>query len=97
MKYSTASIKVVSLMRLGYQGRFENAGTEQLQIHHLDFVYQPLRDLRGDVTGILVQGVDLTERSRAKASADATHRTVRCISPLVRNRVVEYSRFGLCL
>ncbi len=40
--------------------------TGQLQLHHLDFVYQPLRNARGEVTGILVQGVDLTERSRAK-------------------------------
>jgi PAS domain S-box-containing protein len=29
---------------------------------YLDFVYQPIRDLDGTVTGILVQGVDVTER-----------------------------------
>ena len=33
----------------------------------LDFAYQPLRENNGAVTGILVQGVDLTERVRAEA------------------------------
>jgi PAS domain S-box-containing protein len=32
----------------------------------LDFVYQPLRDADGAVSGVLVQGVDLTERVRAE-------------------------------
>ncbi len=33
---------------------------------YLDFVYQPIRDPEGSVTGILVQGVDVTERVRAE-------------------------------
>ncbi|VTT96878.1 pas sensor signal transduction histidine kinase : PAS domain S-box protein OS=Massilia sp. LC238 GN=FG94_04812 PE=4 SV=1: PAS_3: PAS_4: PAS_4: PAS_9: HisKA: HATPase_c: Response_reg [Gemmataceae bacterium] len=32
----------------------------------LDFVYQPLRDAAGTVSGVLVQGIDLTERVRAE-------------------------------
>ncbi|AWM42168.1 hypothetical protein C1280_07115 [Gemmata obscuriglobus] len=32
----------------------------------LDFVYQPIRDAAGAVSGILVQGIDLTERHRAE-------------------------------
>lgn len=35
---------------------------------YLDFVYQPMRDSQGLVTGILVQGVDQTERKRAEAA-----------------------------
>ncbi|MBN9522720.1 PAS domain S-box protein [bacterium] len=34
---------------------------------YLDFVYQPLRDAGGAVTGILVQGIDQTDRRRAEA------------------------------
>lgn len=34
--------------------------------HYLDFVYQPLREADGSVSGIFVHGVDLTERKRAK-------------------------------
>lgn len=32
----------------------------------LEFVLQPMRDASGEVTGILVQGIDLTERQRAQ-------------------------------
>jgi PAS domain S-box-containing protein len=34
---------------------------------YLDFVYQPLRDAAGEVTGILVHGVDVTEQNRREA------------------------------
>lgn len=33
----------------------------------LDFVYQPMRDVEGTVSGILVQGIDQTNRRRAEA------------------------------
>jgi signal transduction histidine kinase len=33
---------------------------------HLDFVYQALRDPDGSITGIFVQGVDLTKRKQAE-------------------------------
>ena len=34
--------------------------------HFLDFVYQPVRNSSGEVDGIFVQGVDVTERTRAE-------------------------------
>ncbi len=34
----------------------------------LDFVYQPVRDAAGGVTGIFVEGTDVTERERATAA-----------------------------
>ncbi|MHC5536931.1 hybrid sensor histidine kinase/response regulator [Singulisphaera rosea] len=37
-----------------------------MEKRYLDFVYQALRDTDGDVTGILAQGIDLTERKRAE-------------------------------
>jgi PAS domain S-box-containing protein len=45
----------------------------------LEFVYQPLRHLGGAVSGILVQGIDLTERNRAqqdliRVTAESDHR-----------------------
>jgi len=36
--------------------------------HILDFVFQPLRDAEGNVSGILVHGVDLTAHKRAEAA-----------------------------
>jgi PAS domain S-box-containing protein len=37
-----------------------------LEEHFIDFVYQPLRDSEGRVSGVLAQGVDLTDRKRAE-------------------------------
>ncbi|WP_193789097.1 PAS domain-containing protein, partial [Zavarzinella formosa] len=37
-----------------------------LEERALDFVYQPLRDATGAVSGIIVQGIDFTERRRAE-------------------------------
>lgn len=39
---------------------------QPLEERYVDFVYQPLRDADGNVTGIFAQGVDLTERKRAE-------------------------------
>ena len=38
----------------------------QLEERIVDFVYQPMRDASGAVSGILCQGIDLTERVRAE-------------------------------
>ncbi|HYD77623.1 hybrid sensor histidine kinase/response regulator [Ramlibacter sp.] len=38
---------------------------EPLEERFLDFVYQPIRDARGAVTGIFAQGSDVTEHKRA--------------------------------
>ena len=46
---------------------------------YLDFVYQPLRDNAGRVSGIFVQGIDVTERTRAAAALDATERRYRSV------------------
>jgi PAS domain S-box-containing protein len=46
---------------------------------YLDFVYQPIRDAAGLVTGIFVEGADVTDRtmaSAAAAAADERYRTV---------------------
>ncbi|WP_051228645.1 PAS domain-containing sensor histidine kinase [Pleomorphomonas oryzae] len=36
------------------------------ELRHIDFVYQPIRDAQGTMTGIFVQGHDVTERWRAQ-------------------------------
>lgn len=43
---------------------------------YLDFVYQPLRNSEGEVTGIFVQGVDLTERRKAKEELQEMNETL---------------------
>jgi PAS domain S-box-containing protein len=51
---------------------------------HYDFVYQPLRDAAGAVTGVLQHAVDVTARVAARAAlaaADARFRAVQDASP----------------
>jgi PAS domain S-box-containing protein len=48
----------------------ENSGEERV----VDFVYQPLRDGDGSISGILVLGVDMTERERTTAALLETER-----------------------
>ncbi|HET9112849.1 MAG TPA: PAS domain-containing protein, partial [Burkholderiales bacterium] len=41
-------------------------------LRYLNFIYQPLKDENGDVTGIFVEGIDVTEKAKAdSAIADA--------------------------
>ncbi len=41
-------------------------GSDSLELHYLDFVYQPIRDTKGLVTGIFVLGIDVSENKRAE-------------------------------
>lgn len=50
--------------------------SDKLEDVYIDFVYQPIRNLNGDVTGIFVQGIDLTERNKAKAELEAVNETL---------------------
>ena len=45
----------------------QNEGTPPVE-RFVDFVYQPVKDGQGEVTGIFVQGADVTERSAAERS-----------------------------
>ncbi|WP_165937748.1 PAS domain-containing protein [Methylobacterium segetis] len=46
-------------------------------LFHLDFIYQPIIDASGTVTGIFVQGHDVTERLRAEEALAASHSQMR--------------------
>jgi signal transduction histidine kinase len=42
------------------------SGSQALELRYLDFVYQPRRDSQGNVNGIIVLGIDVTESRRAE-------------------------------
>jgi PAS domain S-box-containing protein len=43
---------------------------------YIDFIYQPLKDASGKVTGIFVEGVDMTERKLAEAALKQLNETL---------------------
>ena len=50
----------------------------------LNFIYQPVRDAAGAVTGIFVEGVDVTESEHAAASVRANEARLRFLDELAR-------------
>ncbi|MEX0720762.1 MAG: PAS domain S-box protein [Balneolaceae bacterium] len=55
----------------------------------IDFVYQPIKNSQGKITGIFVQGVDLTERSKAKAELQALNEALEQMNDTLEERVEE--------
>jgi PAS domain S-box-containing protein len=53
----------------------------------VDFVYQPVTGARGEVTGIFVEGSDVTERVRAEISLRASESQFRIASQAMLNHV----------
>jgi PAS domain S-box-containing protein len=53
----------------------------------IDFVYQPIKDRNGAVTGILVQGSDVTERAAAEAASRESEARLREIAATSRSEV----------
>ena len=49
---------------------------KKTEVRYLDFVYQPLHDSDGSITGIFAQGVDLTERKQAQEKLKEINRTL---------------------
>jgi PAS domain-containing protein len=43
---------------------------------YVDFIYQPLKDIAGNVTGIFVEGVDVTARMQAEAALHQLNETL---------------------
>lgn len=65
--YESGETFVGSAMPVGLQRTDEGAREERF----VDFVYQPIRDPGGEITGIFVQGNDVTEQLRAQEELQA--------------------------
>lgn len=64
--------------------------------HLLDFVYQPVTDSAGAVTGIFVEGYDVTERVKAEASLRASEERYRTLFDAIDEGfcIIEAARGG---
>ena len=61
--YQTGERFIASAMSISLQPTPEMEPSERL----LDFIYEPVRDETGTITGIFVEGYDVTDRARAEA------------------------------
>jgi PAS domain S-box-containing protein len=59
---------------------------------YLDFVYQPVTDTAGKVTGVFVEGVDVTERKNAE---DALNRAREDLEARVAERTTALQNIGI--
>ncbi|WP_137130243.1 PAS domain-containing protein [Rhizobium sp. FY34] len=61
----------------------------------VDFIFQPLRDAQGNVTGIFVQGHDVTELRRAKEAARESEDRFHTLAQSLPNHVWTSSAAGV--
>jgi PAS domain S-box-containing protein len=79
--YSTGERFVTRGMELRLRGSEE--------IRYIDFVYEPIRDEKGDVTGIFVGGYEVTETHRAVAALRASEARLLELNAELERRVIE--------
>ncbi len=53
----------------------------------VDFVYQPIRDAEGRVTGIFIEGADVTERSKATAALRKSEEKLRSVNERIEKQL----------
>jgi PAS domain S-box-containing protein len=79
--YSTGEAVVIRAMELRLEGSPE--------VRNIDFIYQPIRDATGDVTGIFVGGYEVTEAHRGAAALRASESRLRELNSDLERRVIE--------
>src|SRR5690606_34974304 len=55
----------------------------------LDYVYQPIRDTAGEITGIFAQATDVTEKARAEAALRRSEERLRKLNERLEALVAE--------
>jgi PAS domain S-box-containing protein len=79
--YSTGKAVVTRAMELRLQGSDE--------IQFIDFVYQPIRDADGSVTGIFVGGYEVTEAHRVAGALRASQARLLELNANLERQVIE--------
>ncbi|MBT9371084.1 PAS domain-containing protein [Rhizobium sp. CSW-27] len=71
----------------GAQISLQRSHGSEMEDRFIDFIYQPLRDATGAVTGIFVQGHDVTELRRAQEAASESEDRFRMLAQSLPNHV----------
>lgn len=72
----------------------ELAGPAGVEARYVDFAYTPLRDARGEVDGILVHGVDVTDQVRTRKLLEQQDRQFDALLSAVADFVYLFDREG---
>ena len=60
------------------------------ELHYLDFVYQPVREPDGSISGILVEGYDVTDRKRIENALAESERRLQIGLDSARSGVYDW-------
>ncbi len=77
----------------------ERVVTEGMELHlqssgdarFINFVYEPIRDDKGDVTGVFVGGYEVTEAYRSAAALRASEAELKLLNETLEDRIAERS------
>src|SRR6202035_881420 len=79
--YSTGERVVARGMEVRLQGSDE--------VQHIDFVFEPIRDDEGQVSGIFIGAYEVTEVHRAAAAISASEARLRELNAELERKVIE--------
>src|SRR3984957_13427852 len=68
---------------------FQKTADDPGETRFLDFVYQPIKDSAGNVTGIFVEGMDVTDRHQSEEALRASEARLRQLNADLERKVVE--------
>ena len=80
---------------IGIDARIKIQRGEILTERILEFVYQPMLDANGKVNGVILQGIDLTERRTSRSRVGSIDGRIRTAKTRLRNDFVQHPRFRL--
>ncbi|HJQ59243.1 MAG TPA: PAS domain S-box protein [Vineibacter sp.] len=67
----------------------QRSGKGPKEIRFLDFVFQPIKDMAGNVTSIFVEGIDITDRHRSEEALRSSEARLRHLNADLERQVIE--------